>query len=450
MSQVNFDMRRTNRIHPALDFTADHAYVGQLLPTGTSNDQELFLIRDDRRTIFCGSDNLQEYHISLDSVNFTLKPRWSLGGLEDYLNGEEAADPNSLLEQVEELFRTYVDLPDERLYKFLPLWTIGTYFFPLFNSYPYVYVGGIRESGKTKLLTLCHCLAFNSIFSGNMTTPCIYRLIQNGRCSLFIDETEVLSSRYRARAFRNILLNGYKTGQLTYRNRQTSEGRYVPESYEVYGPKMLANIEGLESVLESRCITIIMRRSLSSDIVQRDVDINAPVWQEIRDLIYPFLLENWRTVREIYSELESVEGLYGRDWELWKPILTLAEFFRAENGLFDEMRAFALEKVEEAAMEDSVGPETVLVQVLLSLVEEDGYYQLSRIRVQMARIYGFQYWLNERYVGSLLRRLGFSRNRRVAAGFEYFLTVSDVQDCARRLGISEVSEGSERSEDTGG
>ena len=57
-------------------------------------------------------------------------------------------------------------------------------------------------------------------------------------------------------------------------------------------------------------------------------------------------------------------------------------------------------------------------------------------------------WLTERYIGSLLRRLSFSNYKRVAAGYEYFLKVADVEDCARRLGISVHSEGSEHSEGT--
>lgn len=51
--------------------------------------------------------------------------------------------------------------------------------------------------------------------------------------------------------------------------------------------------------------------------------------------------------------------------------------------------------------------------------------------------------MNEKYVGRLLRRLGFSRSRRVGSGTEFFLTVSGVRDLAPRLGISEVSELSE-------
>ena len=55
-------------------------------------------------------------------------------------------------------------------------------------------------------------------------------------------------------------------------------------------------------------------------------------------------------------------------------------------------------------------------------------------------------WVSPRYVGRLLRRLGFSNQRHVATGTEYFLSVSGAKTLAQRHGVSEVSE---LSEDTG-
>jgi len=281
-----------------------------------------------------------------------------------------------------------------------------------------------------------------------MSTATVYRLIQNGRCSLFIDETEMLSSQYRASHFRNILLNGYKKGSKTYRNRKTEDGNWIPEPFEVYAPKMLANIEGLEDVLESRCIRVIMKTSVSSEITNREVDITDPIWQQIRDLLYPFLMENWQNIKEIYSNLDNETDLINRDWELWKPIIALARFFDGEesNTLYSEMVALARQKAEERQMESTQNPEFVLVEVLSLIVDQDGYYFLTDIRdVMRERFVGELSWLNERYIGSVLRRLGFS-GRRHRFGYRYFLRVSEVEDCARRLGISVVSERSEHNE----
>ena len=450
MSEPNLDGTSTEKIHPALDFTSDHAYVGQLLPWGEPDGERevLFsLIKDDRVIIPCIPSILEENGLNIVTPSFAFELRWSLNGIKNFIEGEEAVDPAQLFELVKGSFRTYIELLDVKLYDFLALWNIGTYFFPLFNTYPYVYVGGIKESGKTKLLTLCCCIAFNSVFSGNMSTAVVYRLIQDARCSLFIDETEMLSNRYRARDLRNILLSGYKNGQRTYRNRKTTDGNFVPQSFEVYGPKMLANIEGLEDVLGSRCIKIIMKRGLNREITNREVDISDPIWQQVRDLLYPFLMGNWRDIKQTYSELENDADLLNRNWELWKPIFALAKFFdRSNDGLYEEMKSLALEKIAENQGENSSSHEAVLVEVLLSLVDEDNFYFLREIRVEMAERVDDGGWLSERFIGRLLRRLGFSNSRRIRDGTQYFLKVSEVKDLALRLGISVDSEGSELSE----
>jgi hypothetical protein len=175
--------------------------------------------------------------------------------LKQYILGKnQPVTPEEVFTEVNERFKFYIEWPEEVIHDFLTLWVIGTYFHPLFNSYPYVYVGGIKRSGKTKVLTVAAQMSFNSIFSGNMSTASLYRLIQNNRCSLFIDETEKLSNPERMQDFRNILLSGYKKGEKAYRIGKTAKDRLIPEAFEVYGPKMLANIGGLEDVLSDRCI----------------------------------------------------------------------------------------------------------------------------------------------------------------------------------------------------
>jgi len=278
-----------------------------------------YLIRDDGKIISCDPEILKKNGLSIPFTIPLFDIRWSKDGIKKFVQ-KEAVESTQLYEKVKELFKAYMELQDEKLYDFLTLWNIGTYFFPLFNSYPYVYVGGIKDSGKTKLLTLCSCIAFNSIFSGNMSQAVLYRLIQDARCCLFIDETEMLSNRYRAGVFRSILLCGYKKGQTVYRNRRTSEGNWVPESFEVYSPKMLASIERFEDVLGSRCIPIMMKKGLNKKITNKEIDITDPTWQQTRDLIYPFLMKNWKDIRKIYSKLENDTELMNRNWELWKPI----------------------------------------------------------------------------------------------------------------------------------
>jgi len=441
------ELNETNstRIHPAIDFTSDRAYVGQTISSG--REQRLYLVRDDGRIFQFDGNSLECENLGLTHRPISIEPRWSHESITRFSRGETEITANEQLFQAfKRKFEFYLELPDERLYDLLTLWVIGTHFHPLFNTYPYIYVGGISLSGKTKVLTLCSCLGFNSVLCADLSTAVLYRLIQDGRCSLFIDEAEDLHNRYLSADFRRILLSGYKKGLRVYRSRRTEDGNFTSESFEVYGPKMLANIEGLESVLGSRCITIAMERTINNEISSREISIEDTVWQQTRDLVYPFLMRNWGAVKQAYLEIQNTTTLLNRDWELWKPILALARFF-GSSTLYEEMRDLASEKATERQSISADPYEIALAETLLSLVDHDCYYSLADIRNGMFRRLEDDEFLSSRQVGGLLRRCGFTQSRRMNSGYHCFLHVSRVRTLAQRLG---VSEGSEHSEHTAG
>ena len=445
------ELNETNstRIHPALDFTAKHAYVGQRMHDRHSHRSNSLFIISDSKSILDFTDTTREIrNISLQCADFKMKQRWSSEGIESFVNGAEPVEPTQLFTRIRELFRAYIELSDQRLYDFLALWSIGTYFHWLFNAYPYVYVGGISGSGKTKLLTLCSLICFNSMSSGAPTCASLFRLIQSTRCSVFLDESEVLSNRYTAADIRNLLLCGYKKGQPVYRIERTDEWDFEPGSFEIYSPKMLVNIEGLETVLGSRCIDIIMQRGSNRGITARSVEIDYPIWQQVRDMVYPFLMKNWKAVKQKYAELQNDNILQNRDWELWRPILSLAQFFD-NTILFQSIRALAIEKAAETQYTTSELWEVVIVETLLSMVDHDDFYKLADIKLEMIGNLEDHEYLTSRHVGNLLKRLGFTQSRRVGSGYQYFLQVSRVKALARSLGVSEGSEHSECSGEQG-
>lgn len=431
---LNKNEASIERIHPALDFTAEHAYVGQM--QHYHRRPHLCIVRDDGRVTYFASDTLSQDDIEITHATIPIESRWTKDSIEALSKPESTVtEKERLFQNVRELLQTHIDFADQRLYDFLALWNIGTYFCQLFNVYPYVYVGGISQSGKTKLLTLCSHICFNSILGSNMSPSVLFRYIQSARCSLFIDERDDLSRRNIAEEFRNLLLNGYKKGLKTYRNRRTEDGNFVPEAFEVYGPKMIANIEGIDDVLESRSIPVTMRRSSNREISSTEVDENSPIWQLTRNQIYLFMMRNWKAVRQAYSEFNNDTPLIDRDLELWKPVLVLAAFF-GNNELVDETKALAAEVTKQRRMGYSESREEILVEALLSIVEHDDFYALQDIRDEMASLLEESGWLNNRQVGSLLRRLSFNEGRRVNGRYQYFFRVSEIRQLAQNLGIS--------------
>jgi hypothetical protein len=433
----NTPIEQGKTIHPALDFVAEHAYVG--VKRNTRVGPTSCLIRDDGQQIPCSQHEMDRLNICLVPLRCINYPKWSDQSITAFTNGTAPIiETNQLFQQVKQLFTIHVEHPNPKLYDLLALWNIGTYYFPLFISYPYVFMNGQTESGKSKTLNLCTCISFNGQFSLNMNPPNIFRLINESRCTLILDELEhQLTGRMRNQQFTTMLNGGYtKLGvvqRLTY-NEDT--GEYESRNYATYSPKMLANIVGMDYVLESRCITIHTQRSYNPTITRTAVDIDDPVFQQIRDAQFVYMMRNWKTIKQVYDETLEAEGITGRNWELWRPILALAKHFGGDN-LVVQMKALAAECIVEGTLDNSDSNENLLIETLLSVVKEDGFYKLSQIREEFVSHMEDSNWKpNARYVGKLLRTLGFKEKRRRNYGFEYLLKVEKIKQLAKDHGIS--------------
>jgi Zn ribbon nucleic-acid-binding protein len=344
------------RVHPAVGLIGESSgayYFGIAIPAiiekknadGDCEEREIhFLITDRGEAIPCVRDELAKRRWRLAYKVCGFENRWSLKNVKAYLNGEANVDPAGLYAKIRGQWTKYIEFPEDAYYDLVTLWTIGTYFFPLFNAYPYLYFGGIKRTGKTKALTLLKLLSLNAVFSTNISTSSLFRLIQSGRCTLLMDESESLSNAERKQDLRSLILAGYKRAATVWRTEKDAAERLVPESFEVYSPKALANIAGLEDTLEDRCISIIMQRGRNRGILNSEPDERDPVWQETRDELHVLALKFWREINSLTSEVSVVSeevkiGVKGasekisnfeinaRDLEIWKPILTLAKFF---------------------------------------------------------------------------------------------------------------------------
>jgi predicted RNA binding protein YcfA (HicA-like mRNA interferase family) len=142
--------------------------------------------------------------------------------------------------------------------------------------------------------------------------------------------------------------------------------------------------------------------------------------------------------------------------EIWKPILALASFFDSKgftlltftnspSSLRSLMVQLCVENAKARMTEDMTETgETLLTQVLLKLVGEDGFYKVKTIKESMASLFDEeQKWLTTKWVANALRRLGFTEKRRVGTGYEYRLRRQEVQDLAKRMGVDESEQSRE-------
>jgi hypothetical protein len=303
-------------------------------------------------------------------------------------------------------------------------------------------------------------MGFNAVRTHSMSEATIYRLVESAHVTVLLDEQDYLSNPERRAEFRALLLGGYKKGSFVYRSEKTSKGKIVPTRFKISSPKARANIEGFESVLGDRTITVIMMRSTNPAITRRDVDEDDPKWIELRTKLASMFVKYWKEVSEGYNAVLKALGdvedmsavpehlrptfqkardyIYSRNRELWSPILALALFFELKGveGLVDKVLMVARENIKEKEVDEIETPEAGLAYALKAIYKGDDYYALSDILQHYKEDTGIEK-IDPRSLGRMMKKLGFTNKvRRKTGTFHYFISKKAIDDLARRLNIS--------------
>lgn len=285
--------------------------------------------------------------------------RWPIGTryqncVQSYLHGKIDVQPGRLFNSVEGLLRRHIYWPDEwgASYDLVTLWCIGTYVHQVFNSFPYIHVRALPDSGKSTLLNLISVLAFNGRKADAITESVISRTVNSDSATLLIDEAEhytAQDAKEDGSFIFEVLKGGYKKGA-TVRKAGTKKENFRPESFDIYSPKMFASTQPIDPILATRCLDVPLMRAANPlpPLLVEEIDAEL---QELRGHAYAWALSGWESVRECYLAQQPDEGWFNRSWELWKPILALADYFSPAVGrdLSVGMHALATTIRERAA-----------------------------------------------------------------------------------------------------
>lgn len=342
----------------------------------------------------------------------------------------------------------YLDMPREYLELFA-LYIMGTYFYELFDAYPILYVFGMWQSGKTKILTLIERLAFNGYITTDITSASMFRLTQDFGLTLCIDESDELREGETREQLKAVLRNRYKkdSGRVLRVNSDT----FTVETFRVYGPTVVANVSGLEVMLYDRSIRVVPLRGKDAERMNR-WPASRDEFMPIRDRLHALMLTDWPEVARIYRTMTDV-WFVGREWEIWKPMATMAHYvagtMREDEAaeFLTRIRRFAEELVEAKRLALAVDqPELRLLAALLELVREPGWFPLSVVVQKIAEMSApeerdeVRRAFTSQRLGRWFSRFGFERKRRMSGGIQYYLEPEKVRDVAERHGIAPSGE----------
>jgi DNA primase len=441
-------------ISPALGFTPDMAVITVSILERTANNRlnlQPYLVTSKRE--LRRLDDQQVIPLNGHEAALRVVPegseflrRWRYPDIQRFLEGE-VISPGEVFQQVHQHFTRYVEFRSPVDSHIVALWAIGTYFYTLFGAYPYLALNGPKNSGKSTLLNAAKPLAFNMITTSDITGPSLFRLIHYNACTVGIDEAE----RYHSprdpemQQIKLLLNSGYKPGMPAIRLMGED---LKPQAFDVYSPKILANIAGLEDVLASRCIPVAMRRS------DQKLPTLSPTFdgQEIRHQLYTLALTCYTAIRRNYDERLELHKLINRSHELWSPLVALAAFFEEEGNIEG-----LLQSIREAATRDDLisegkslnEHEEALLQVLELLSKDQKHVILKardiRDKVQKLLELPDNQMGNTQWVGHSLKHLQLTdrvRSHRQNDGMRYDIDRDQVLDMMKRYGVVaiEVSE----------
>ena len=386
---------------------------------------------------------LEEKQLIINSQPLFLGPnRWPLKYINIFIEGEEKIDPFIVFQEMKAIYDHYIDFKDQATSSVLALMTIGTYFYRIFESFPYLAFTAEKGSGKTKILTIAEKICFNAVLSCNTSLSSLFRLIEGTSGTFLLDEAELLKDPKRAQELRSVLNSGYKRGTQVHRTNIDAPDSKV-ESFDVYSPKIIAGIKGLEDVLESRCIMFPMLKTYDREKANRDVSESGEDWEYLRHLLYSFALTFAGDIRDIYLNdpgTRNIRAVYGREGELWRPLLSIAKSLDNNgcDGLFGWLREVASEKSQNSRSE---GLDIWTTATLLGLEEltrkNETNISTEDIKDAMSG------WFDEhdrkpnaRWIGNTLKKNDLIEGKnRTSSGIRYVIRHKEVADRIERYGV---------------
>lgn len=314
--------------------------------------------------------------------------------------------------------------------EFLSLWCLGTYFYDAFPAYPYIWVNGEREVGKSQMIETLSYLSFNGQFITSLRPSPIYREVDSMGSTLCIDEAEDLWTENKSDESKEIvsLLNsGYKHGAEVPR---TNTEKMVVEKYRTYSPKVFASIYPIDDTLSSRCVLINMRK------MPEEVSVDKPFPRDtadIRNILYSARLRHGTSIFLGYpkwrqnQDLHRSYGISQRAAEIFGPLLYLSHRFIPR--WIDPFVEFIKDQVELRKRSKKL---TIESAIMLSIRETVGNLQSGKvvwvsIRDIKKGLRGGPYAREtSRKIGIVMNRLGFTEARQVKGRYERKINVDDV------------------------
>ena len=340
--------------------------------------------------------------------------------------------------KIKALLKEFIDTKEEN-YDVITFWIIGTWLQDKFETFPYLFINAMKGSGKTRLLKLVKELSKGGEMLASLSEAVLFRT--SG--TLCIDEFENVGSKDK-NSLRELLNTAYKKGSKVKRMKKVknAEGeQQVVEEFSTFRPIVMANIWGMEEVLEDRCISIILEKSGNAMITRKIENFSKnPKVLELKkklaelpklvSLCRDIVLENidiqWNTYIDNYNDTQQhtytttlndnttqlFNKIYdtnidGRNLELSFPLLLIANEIGVVDVAVDLFKTIVNDKKDSDLSE----AKDVMLYDFVSRKIVNEFEKINDLAHEFKVFINYEpeeetrNWLNSKWLGKALKRL---------------------------------------------
>lgn|GEM_PF-7078316 len=261
----------------------------------------------------------------------------------------------SLLRELEAFIADHVDLPDELPPLVVAAWVLHTWIHDQTISSPYLAVFGPYGSGKTRLLETLAAVSWRGFSTAALTPAVLFRFTDAFHPTLFIDESEHVSSEL-GNELAALLNLRYRPGAIIPRCRPKT---FKLEFFKVYGPTAIAGTVARRSLI-SRAIAGTMAKTTRP----LPLRVDRERARRLRAMCIAWRLENY--VARI-DDLPTTGD--GRTVEILHPLLQVVAL--ADPSRLRELEGALAAQISRREAEEGDSLEAELAEALVEIEPDE-------------------------------------------------------------------------------
>ena len=257
------------------------------------------------------------------------------------------------------------------------LYVVLTYCFQLARNCPLLCLfSPAKGCGKTTNLDWLAQYSRNPFISGNMSSSSLFRIIDQGLCSIFFDEFDSMPEESQ-KAVMNIINNGFHQGRGATRVGEPKDGKRGIETYDTYGPKVFCSLDSsvFSDATLSRTIVKQLEMMPRGERLPR-VSMIEP--EEIKRDLEKWADENAEEIEEKMKKGDlpkiMLQALSGRQIDVWEPICQIVSF--ANNEWQDRVLNAALH-YSEFNNQNTPSKNVMILEIIRDCFSENDTDKLS-------------------------------------------------------------------------